>query len=92
MAAYFVARINVKNPTSLTEYSKRAAPILSKFGGQLLFKGGPDNIFLGDTVLRNLAVFEFPNKDAIEAFYTSAEYQKLISIREEGADMVFSAH
>jgi len=63
MTAYFVARIKVKNPESLAQYSKSAAPILSKFGGKLLFKGDVGDIFLEDTELSTLAVFEFPHKD-----------------------------
>lgn len=92
MAAYLAARLRVKNPDALASYSKRAATIVGKFGGKLLFKGGADDILIGAIDLPNLAVFEFPDQDAITAFYNSDAYQALAAIREEGADMVLSSH
>lgn len=92
MSAYLAARLRVKEKDKLVEYSKKAAPMIEKFGGKLLFKGGVDDIIVGELKHMNLAVFEFPNKEEIMRFYSSAEYIKIIPIRDEGADMVLSIH
>ena len=92
MTAYFVARLKVKDADALAEYSKQAGPILASFGGKLLFKGGADNIFLGETDYKNIAVFEFANRKAVNDFYQSDAYQALVPIRSQGADMLFSVH
>ncbi len=92
MAAYLTARLRVKNPEALAAYSKAAAPIIGKFGGTLLFKGGAEDVLLGDIELPNIAVFEFPDEGAVQEFFHSADYQALASLRDEGAQMVLAAH
>lgn len=92
MPAYLAARMNVKNPERLTEYSKSAAPIIAQHGGRLLFKGGADDNLVGEMSMPNLAVFEFPDKASIDTFFNSDEYQALTALRNQGADMVLSAH
>jgi len=92
MTAYLAARLSVKDPEALAEYSKSAAPIIAEFNGKLLFKGGPDDILVGESAQPNIALFAFPDKAAIHAFFNSPGYQALTAIRTKGADMVLSAH
>jgi len=92
MPAYFVARFTIKDAVALAAYSKQAGPIIASFGGELLFKGGADQILTGEIALSNIAVFQFPSQEKLDAFYTSDAYQALKSAREAGADMVLSSH
>ncbi len=92
MSAYFVARFAVKDATLLAAYSGKAAPIIKSFGGELLFKGGTDQILAGKNPFPGIAVSRFPDQSKLDAFYTSDAYQALKSAREAGAEMVLSAH
>ena len=92
MTAYFTARLRVKNPDVLADYSKAAAPIIARFGGKLLFKGVVDDVLFGETPQPILVVFEFPDEGTVQKFYHSAEYQEIASIRNEGAEMVLAIH
>ncbi len=92
MPAYFVARFTIKDAKALAAYSKKAGPIIACFGGELLFKGGEDQVLTGEITLANIAVFQFPTQEKLDAFYTSDAYQALKSTREAGANMVLSAH
>ncbi len=92
MTAYFAARLNVKDPEAMAEYSKNAAPIIAEHGGKLLFKGGADDILAGTMTQPNLVLFAFPDKAAIHAFLNSQRDQALTAMREKGADMILSAH
>ena len=92
MTAYLAARLSVKDPEAMAEYSKNADPLIAEFGGKLLFKGGMDDVLSGEMAQPNLAVFEFPDKAAIDTFFNSASYQALTAIREKGAEMILSAH
>ncbi len=92
MPAYFVARFAIKDAVSLGAYSKEAAPIIASFGGELLFKGGADQILTGQDPLPSIAVFRFADQMKLDAFYASDAYQALKPAREAGAKMVLSAH
>lgn len=92
MPTYFVARFAIKDAEALAAYSKKAGPIIASFGGELLFKGGADKILTGTDALPGIAVFQFPTREKLDAFYTSDAYKALKSAREAGAQMVLSAH
>ena len=92
MSAYFVARFAIKDAAALGAYSQQAAPIIASFGGELLFKGGADQILTGDIAQPNIAIFRFPDQAKLDAFYNSDAYRALKPAREAGADMVLSAH
>ncbi|MBL4596479.1 MAG: DUF1330 domain-containing protein [Robiginitomaculum sp.] len=92
MPAYFVARFAIIDSVSLAAYSKKATPIIASFGGELLFKGGADQILTGNDPLPGIAVFQFPDQEKLDAFYASESYRALKSAREAGAEMVLSAH
>ncbi|MCC3861479.1 DUF1330 domain-containing protein [Pseudemcibacter aquimaris] len=92
MTAYFVARFKIKDAGALASYSQEAGPIIKSFGGELLFKGGADQILTGEITLPNIAVFQFPDQSQLDAFYNSDDYKALKIAREKGAEMVLSAH
>lgn len=92
MAAYFAARLNIKNPEKFTEYATKAISLMANFGGKVLFKGEAEHGSDNEIELPGLAVFEFPNKAAIEEFFACSEYLALVPLREEGANMVVTVH
>jgi uncharacterized protein (DUF1330 family) len=92
MSAYLVARFTVKDGAALGTYSKAAAPIISSFGGELLFKCNAADALAGEPPLPGIAVFRFPDRTALKEFYNSGAYQALTEMRQAGADMMLSGH
>ena len=92
MTAYFVARLSVKDPEAMAEYSKSAGPLIAAHGGKVLFRGDASDNLVGEMNMPNIVVFAFPTKGKITEFFNSAEYQALTDMREAGAEMVLSAH
>jgi len=92
MSAYFVAQFTVKNPDALASYSKKAAPVITSFGGELLFKSLSGEALDGENPHHGIAVFHFPDKQALESFHASESYQALIGERQTGADMVTTGY
>ncbi len=92
MTAYLVARLKVKSPEAMAEYSQNAAVIIKRFGGKPILKGGEEANLIGALELPNIAVFAFPDREAVMGFYNSEDYRALLPLREAGADMVLSVH
>ena len=40
MAAYLIANIEVKDPAKFEEYRQKVVPVIQKFGGRYLVRGG----------------------------------------------------
>ena len=69
--------------TLLSEYSALAAETLKPFKGRFMAKGAID-VLHGEANHPMKVVIEFPDKDSAKGWYSSAEYQAIIPLREQG--------
>lgn len=92
MTAYFVAQFTVKDPTVLASYSQKAGPVIASYGGELLFKSPSGEALDGQNPHKGIAVFRFPDQEALKSCHNSDEYQALVTERREGAEMMITAY
>jgi uncharacterized protein (DUF1330 family) len=81
MAGYLIANIDVKDPAKFEEYRQQVAPLIKKFGGRYLVRGGEVRRLEGNPPLNRLVVLEFPTVEAAQQFYDCAEYQPILKLR-----------
>ena len=75
MKAYWIALYtSINDQDSLKKYSDVAIPILKKYGGIPLVKGGKYKFFSGAKFLRTV-IWEFPSIDKAVKCHNSKEYQ-----------------
>lgn len=91
MPSFFVAQFSVTNADALAAYSQKAAGIMKRFGGKLVFKGSAEDRLFGSSGHSNIAVFAFPTPSLLSDFYACQDYRDLEDLRSRGADMVLSA-
>jgi uncharacterized protein (DUF1330 family) len=66
-------------------YRKVVPETLVPFGGQFIVRGGNLSVVEGEWPHPRLAIIEFPSRAAAEGWYSSAAYQKVISLRLNSA-------
>ena len=66
MAVYFIADIEVTDPESFEGYKKRVAPIVEKYGGRYLVRGGEPTAVEGDWKPTRIVVLEFPSEEQLK--------------------------
>ena len=73
--AYWISLYTqINNQENLKKYAEIVTPIIKKYGGKPLVRGGKNQAFDGDNFLRTV-IWEFPNyKKALEC-HESKEYQ-----------------
>ena len=86
MPALLIADIDVKDPEAYAEYRTANPAIVNSFGGRYIALGGEIEVLEGDWQPRRTVVIEFPDMDAVRAFYNSPEYAELRKIRWRSAD------
>jgi len=91
MAAYIVIRLHTDDPLSLREYQAATPPIVEKYHGRFLARGGNVVTLEGPREERRIVIIEFPTLADAEAFYHSPEYTESRKLREEKADAEFIA-
>jgi len=87
MSALLSVSITVKNPEKFKEYVSQVPATMATHGGEMLGRGKLSKVFAGAVEHQIEAFFKFPNHDAVDAWYNSDDYQALVELREQAADM-----
>ena len=82
MPAYLIANIEVIDPAAFDQYRAAVAPLIARFGGRYLVRGGAVTDVEGALGLKRLVILEFDSMPALRAFYDSPDYAPLIALRQ----------
>ena len=66
--------IKIDNQENLKKYAETVTPIIKKYGGVPLVRGGKYKIFEGENFTRTV-IWEFPSYEKALECYNSKEYQ-----------------
>ena len=80
MAAYLVLDGSVTDPEEFQTYRKQVGGIVAAYGGKYLAVGKPEKLE-GTWSADQIVIIEFPSSEKAKAWYNSAEYAPLKSIR-----------
>jgi uncharacterized protein (DUF1330 family) len=84
MRAYYIAEHMITDPGKFEEYRTKVLPMIERYGGRYLTKGGTHRFPEQPHWKPDRAVIiEFPNMDSLNAWYNSAEYQPLVKLRKD---------
>lgn len=86
MAVYFIVEIKeVYDKEKYMQYVAKVPPIVEKFGGKYLIRGGKTTAISGDWNPLRLIVIEFESMDKFRLWWDSAEYREVGPLREQSA-------
>ncbi len=81
MPAYFVAEVEITNPTDYQPYRDQAGQIIEQYGGRFVARGSKTELLEGSPEPQRVVVIEFVDADAARRWYNSPEYQAVLPIR-----------
>jgi len=85
MSSYLVANYNVTNQEGYGQYLGAVGKTIADHGGKILV-AGPGATPVEGSPGGVTIVLEFPTRDALEAWYNSAEYQEIIHLRTDNTE------
>jgi uncharacterized protein (DUF1330 family) len=86
LSAYLIVDTKIENPGAYEEYKKLAKPIVEKYGGTYLARGGELDVRETDLwTPSRIVIVEFPDMDSARAFVDSDEYRPVKPMRRENA-------
>ena len=86
MAAVLIADIEVTDAAGYEEYQRRVPAYVAAYEGRFILRGGQTRILEGSRQAHRVGVIEFPSMAKLLAFYDSAEYATLKSLRMHASD------
>lgn len=88
MTAVMVSTFSIKNVEKFKQYISKTREVAAPHGAEMMFHGTLARALNGDDSNADRAVIvRFPDADALNAWFGSPEYQRLVPLREEAADM-----
>ena len=82
--AYFIAEVDVTDPTTFQKYADRVPETLAPFNGQYLVRGGKTQSVEGEAPKR-FVVIAFASADQARGWYDSPAYEAIRPIRQSSA-------
>ena len=87
MSACVIGHITVKDEEKWAQYRAQVPATLAPWGAELLFRGQRADILAGQHEHLDTVVIRFPDADTVDAWFNSPEYQALIPLRQQAADL-----
>ncbi len=87
MAAFCVGRIRVNDAIAWEVYRSRVGATIAQYGGEVMIRGALDSVFSGNPDHDRVVALRFADLAAAKRWHDSAEYQALIPLRDQGADV-----
>jgi uncharacterized protein (DUF1330 family) len=85
---YVIAQISVKDPDAYREYVAAVTPIVAKFGGEYLIRGGRSETVEGTAPGTRTVVIRFPSYQAARDWYFSDDYADTKKLRQAASTSV----
>jgi uncharacterized protein (DUF1330 family) len=83
---YLVAAIDIRDPQGFDDYRIQVAPLIARYGGRYIVRGGAVTPLEGTAPERRLVIIAFPSIDAARAFYDCADYAPVRQLRHASAE------
>jgi len=84
MAAYLIVEHIITDPSKFEEYRVKVGPLIAAHRGRYLTKGGSHKLPEGGHwAPQRVVIIEFPDMDALQAWYDDPEYKPLIALRKQ---------
>ena len=74
MPAYLISTIDITDPAGYEEYRKMVAPVLQRYGGKFIVRGGRIDRVEGDWRHKRVVIVEFESMEKARAFCDAPEY------------------
>jgi len=85
---YVIAQISVKDPEAYREYVAQVTPIVARFGGEYLVRGGKAETVEGAAPGERTVVIRFPSLQAARDWYSSPDYADTKKLRQAASTSV----
>ena len=86
MSVYFVANNRITDEVEYSKYLENVKSVFSKYNGEYLAVDNNPTILEGTWDYSRVVLIRFPDKDSLNKWYYSDEYQAILKYRLSAAD------
>jgi len=86
MSVYFIANIKINNEDEYKKYLESVNVVFNKFNGKYLTVDSDPVVLEGKWDYSRVVLIEFPDRESLNEWYYSDEYQDILKYRLSAAD------
>ncbi len=86
MTAYVVSMMSISDHDTYRKYTDRTPPIVRKYGGKFLARGGDILTVEGEKYNDRMVILEFPSRQAILDWYEDPDYVDARAFRHASSE------
>jgi uncharacterized protein (DUF1330 family) len=88
MSVYVVVQLTVHDRDRYDVYSAALPAVLTQYGGSVIVADDSPRAIEGEWSGNRVVVLRFPDRDAVRAWGSSAEYQAIVGDRHASSDTI----
>lgn len=85
MPAYVIVEIDIEDQNIYDEYKKLTPAAIAAYDGKFVVRGAKTQCLEGDWNAERIVVLEFPSVERAKEWWSSPEYSKAKSLRQQSA-------
>jgi len=85
---YVIAQISVTDPVAYRDYVAAVTPVVAKFGGEYMVRGGRAETVEGTAPGERTVVIRFPSYQAARDWYFSDDYAGIKKMRQAASTSI----
>ena len=85
MPAYVIVDIEITDNAGFAEYRKGIVPLVQRYGGKYIVRGGKTEVLEGDWIPKRIVVLEFPTMERAKEWLNCDEYREPRKMRHRTA-------
>ena len=85
MGSYFFAEINITNREEYRKYEQSFSAVFAPYNGEIMVSDEKPVQLEGLWSSSRIVLIPFPNKEDLQRWYYSAEYQEIIKLRKNAS-------
>ncbi|MEQ8174995.1 MAG: DUF1330 domain-containing protein [Syntrophomonadaceae bacterium] len=82
MPVYLLIEIEIHNKDIYFEYIERARPLVERYGGHYLIRGGNAAPLFGEWKPERIILIQFPSREDVDRCFSSKEYLEIKPLRD----------
>lgn len=89
MPAFLIVHSTITDPARFQQYVSASEDSLAQFGGRYLLGGTAVEVLEGHHDKARTVIFQFPSEEHVRNWYSSPEYKKVKSMRDNTGEFDF---
>ncbi len=90
--AFAIGQVTIKNQPLWETYKTALSVTLLLYKGEVLFRGQVSEVLSGKPTHTDVVIMQFASIEALNAWFSSAQYQEIIALRDMAADVTLTSY